>query len=68
MLDQKTNFPLMSKLLLMRHVTVCWSNKLLKAALDCTAVEKRVLYLISLWIKENYTSKHLNVPENWKDL
>lgn len=51
-----------------KHNRVRWSNILINAAADCSALEKRALYLISAWVKENFVSKNLGVPDNWKDL
>lgn len=59
---------MLEDLLNIKHVEVRWSNFLIKSAIDCSLVEKRALYFISLWVKNNFTEKKLGVPENWKDL
>lgn len=51
-----------------KHRRVSWSNFLINAAIDCSALEKRALYLISAWANKNFVAKNLGVPDNWKDL
>ena len=50
------------------HAEIGKSNFLINAAIDCSALEKRALYLISAWVKENFVVKNLGVPDNWKKL
>ena len=47
---------------------VRWSNELIFAANQCSLLERRLLYWISAWVRDNFTAKKLGVPENWKDL
>lgn len=64
----KNQFPQLVNLRQIKHNRVRWSNFLINAAIDCSALEKRALYLISAWVKENFVVKNLGVPDNWKDL
>ncbi|MCI1247110.1 MAG: replication initiation protein [Prevotella sp.] len=65
---KKDEFTLMRSLLHIKHRNVRWSNFLIDSAIDCNLVEKRALYLISEWVKINFVSRNLGVPENWKEL
>lgn len=65
---KKDELALTRELTSIRHREVRWSNLLIKSALDCSLVEKRALYFISIWVKENFTERNLGVPDNWKDL
>jgi hypothetical protein len=62
----KNQFIPLDKLRQIKHNRVRWSNFLINAAIDCSALEKRALYLISAWVKENFVVKNLGVPDNWK--
>jgi hypothetical protein len=64
----KNQFIPLDKLRQIKHNRVRWSNFLINAAIDCSALEKRALYLISAWVKENFVVKNLGVPDNWKKL
>lgn len=58
----------MRDLLHIKHMDVRWSNFLINAAIDCSLLEKRVLYFISAWVMRNFTEKNLGVPDNWHEL
>ena len=64
----KNQFSPLDNLRQIKHNRVRWSNFLINAAIDCSALEKRALYLISAWVKENFVVKTLGVPDNWKKL
>ena len=64
----KNQFSPLDNLRQIKHNRVRWSNFLINAAIDCSALEKRALYLISAWVKENFVVKNLGVPDNWKKL
>lgn len=58
----------MSDLMRIQHEKVRRSNFLINSAMDCSKVEKRALYYISLIVKKQFEEKNLGVPDNWKDL
>jgi hypothetical protein len=64
----KNQFSSLETLQGIKHKRVRWSNFLINAAIDCSALEKRALYLISAWVNDNFVAKNLGVPDNWKEL
>lgn len=47
---------------------IIWSNALINAPIVYSLLERRLLYLITLYIKHRFVEKDLGVPDSWKEL